>query len=81
MDKNLPAIKSKLSPNANALKRFKKANDFSVFVPSIDDMFSVTHTSLPLFITFVVKTLNFNGLHANKSLLMPSNKPSSPLRF
>jgi hypothetical protein len=73
-DKDLPTIKSKLSPNGNAPNRFKKPNAFSVLATSINTMFTATHIwPLPPKI-FVVKTHNFNILHANKLLSTPSNK-------
>jgi hypothetical protein len=74
MAKYLPTIKSKLSPNGTALKWFKTLV-FLVFAIYVYTLFTATHIwPPPYYITFVVKTLNFNGLHAFKSLSTPSNK-------
>jgi hypothetical protein len=47
MDKDLPTIRSRMSPNGNALKRFKKLNAFSVSVTSIDAIFTASHICPP----------------------------------
>jgi hypothetical protein len=47
----------------------------------LQNCFTPTHMWPLQYIAFAVETLNFNGLHANKSLLTPSNSLCAILRY